>query len=91
MSDLPNRSPPPSRPLHDLEDDALLAALAALAREEAARGPDPADLANLERLAAGELPAEDHARLVGALPRETVALYEPLDAGFRARATKTAL
>jgi len=91
MSDPPTRSPTPGGPPRDQEDDPLLTAVGALAREEAARQPDAATLADLDRLAAGELPAPDHARLVGALPRETVALFEPLDAGFRARATKTAL
>jgi hypothetical protein len=93
MSDAPDRAAPPGGPPREAahDDDPVLAALGALARDEAARGPDADTLAELERLAAGDLPAEDHARLVGALPRETVALFEPLDARFRARATDAAL
>jgi hypothetical protein len=72
-------------------DAALLEAVAALAREEAARGPDAAALAELEALAAGTLPPDAHARLVADQPNATRALFEPLSADFQARAADAAL
>jgi hypothetical protein len=91
MSDAPTRSPTADAQPRPPDDDPLLEAVGALAREEAARGPDAQATVALERLAAGDLSPEEHARLVGDLPRETVALYEPLDTAFQARATEAAL
>lgn len=73
------------------DDDTLLEAVAALAREEAARGPDAEALAELEALAAGTLPPDAQARLVATQPNTTRALFEPLGADFQARAADAAL
>ncbi len=72
-------------------DDALLEALAALARAESAREPDPAELAMLERLSAGHLGDADEAALVASAPLGTVELFRPLGRDFEARASASAL
>ena len=68
-----------------------LAALAALAREEAADEPDAETQVLLHGLAAGTLTPEEEARLTARVPNATLALYRPLGTGFQARATQRAL